>query len=327
MSHELAVVVISLRAQEGVSEAVRSLQEQDAACELVVVNSGGGNVASRLRDAGLATPVHEIAAAVYPGAARNAGIAATRAPFVAFLAADCRALPGWVAARVAAHADGAAVVASAVVNPYRRNACSWATQALLFSRRMPGVPAPQALLYGCSYDRAVLERYGPFRTDLRAGEDTELHRRLPGGVAVRWCPEVRTAHGHPRTLPALLADQFGRGRRAARAWAELIDASGELALFQRPQLDILSYFPARGSLSEIDRASAHVLNTGMRLPPAQSLFVATYTVDGASLTARGHQVAADVASGRILRSVLMKPETEQYVPALHQQVLGLLAGF
>jgi hypothetical protein len=33
-----------------------------------------------------------------------------------------------------------------------------------------------------------------------------------------------------------------------------------------------------------------------------------------------------MASGRILRSVLMKPETEVHVPALHQQVLGLLAG-
>ena len=110
------------------------------------------------------------------------------------------------------------------------------------------------------------------------------------------------------------------------AWADLIDTSDELALFQRPHLDILSYFPVRQSLSQIDHASAHVLNTGMHLPAAQSLFVATYTVDGASLAARGHQVAADAASGRILRSVLMKPETEQHVPALHQQVLNLVAG-
>jgi hypothetical protein len=62
----------------------------------------------------------------------------------------------------------------------------------------------------------------------------------------------------------------------------------------------------------------------MHLPAAQSLFVATYTVDGASLTASGHQVAADAASGRIPRSVLPKPE--QHVAALHQQVLDLLAG-
>jgi hypothetical protein len=52
--------------------------------------------------------------------------------------------------------------------------------------------------------------------------------------------------------------------------------------------------------------------------------VATYTVDGAALTARGHRVQADVAQGRILRSVLMKPEVEEHVPGLHRQLLALL---
>jgi glutamate/tyrosine decarboxylase-like PLP-dependent enzyme len=115
------------------------------------------------------------------------------------------------------------------------------------------------------------------------------------------------------------------GRRATLAWADLIDAGDELTLFQRPQLDILSYFPTRQRLSEIDRASGHVLEAGMELPSAQSLFVATYTVNGTDLTARGHHVVNDVESGRILRSVVMKPETEAHVPALHRQVLGLLA--
>jgi hypothetical protein len=36
-------------------------------------------------------------------------------------------------------------------------------------------------------------------------------------------------------------------------------------------------------------------------------------------------VEADVPAGRILRSVLMKPETGEQVPELHQQVLDLLA--
>lgn len=221
MSSELAVVVIALRAQWGIEDAVRSLREQAAGCELLVVNSGGGDVAERLAAADCAVPVREIAAPVYPGAARNAGVAATRARFVAFLAADCRALPGWVEGRATAHGQGAPVVASAVVNPHRRNPCSWATQALLFARRMPGVPPPRALLYGCSYDRALLERCGGFREDLRAGEDTELHQRLAGEAAVLWCPQVRTAHRHPTTLPGLFADQLARGRRSARAWADL----------------------------------------------------------------------------------------------------------
>jgi len=74
----------------------------------------------------------------------------------------------------------------------------------------------------------------------------------------------------------------------------------------------------------VDSASARLLARGMRMPPAQSLFVATYTVDAAALAARGHRVVADVPHGRILRSVLMKPETEEHLPQLHQQVLDLL---
>ncbi|GAA3679267.1 aminotransferase class V-fold PLP-dependent enzyme [Nocardioides ginsengisoli] len=130
-----------------------------------------------------------------------------------------------------------------------------------------------------------------------------------------------------QVLP-LTADGLGAvlrpGRRAALAWADLIDASDELTVFQPPQLDIISHFPSRPRLSEVDRASAHVLDAGVALPPDQALYVATYTVDGPSLAARGHRVDADVASGRILRSVLMKPETEGWVPALHEQLVGLL---
>jgi hypothetical protein len=62
----------------------------------------------------------------------------------------------------------------------------------------------------------------------------------------------------------------------------------------------------------------------MQRPPQESLFVATYTVDGAALAARGHHVQADVAQGRILRSVLMKPEVEDHVPGLHRRLLDLL---
>lgn len=131
-----------------------------------------------------------------------------------------------------------------------------------------------------------------------------------------------------RLLP-LTADGLGAvlrpGRRAALDWAHQISASDQLDLYQQPQLDILSYFPTRPLLSQVDQASAQVLTRGMQLPPEQALFVATYNVQAEWLLARGHQVQADIPAGRILRSVLMKPETADLVPQLHQQVLDLLA--
>ncbi|HSG40338.1 MAG TPA: hypothetical protein VLE27_11920, partial [Thermoanaerobaculia bacterium] len=145
----------------------------------------------------------------------------TRAPFVAFLAADCWAEPGWAAARLRAHRAGASAVASAVTNPYRRNLAAWASYVSLFPRRMPGTSAAEALRYGVSYERSLFDRFGTFREDLRGAEDTEFHQRLEGNVEIAWEPGVRTAHRHPRRLLALLDDQYRRGARTATAWTRL----------------------------------------------------------------------------------------------------------
>jgi glutamate/tyrosine decarboxylase-like PLP-dependent enzyme len=199
---------------------------------------------------------------------------------------------------------------SVVIDPHKHGLQPYGCGAVLF--RDPGVA--RHYLHDSPYTYFTSD-------ELHLGEISLECSRAGAAAAALWLTL--------QLLP-LTADGLGAvlrpGRRATLAWARLIDASDELTLYQRPQLDILSYFPARRSLSEIDRASAHVLNAGMGLPAAQSLFVATYTVDSASLAARGHQVTTDAESGRILRSVLMKPETEQHVPALHQQVLDLLAG-
>ena len=113
-------------------------------------------------------------------------------------------------------------------------------------------------------------------------------------------------------------------RRAALRWADILDRSESMALFQPPELDIVTYFPRRSTLSEIDRLSAHVLDAGMALPADEALFVATYNVDSDALTDRGHTTEADIQHGRILRSVLMKPESEGWVDILHDAVLQLL---
>jgi glutamate/tyrosine decarboxylase-like PLP-dependent enzyme len=115
------------------------------------------------------------------------------------------------------------------------------------------------------------------------------------------------------------------GRRAALRWAAALSDCDQLAAFQAPQLDIVTYLPRRATLSEIDRVSGHVLDAGMALPADRAVYVATYDVTPAALATRGHGVNADVDHGRILRSVLMKPESEDALPELHEQIVGLAA--
>jgi glycosyltransferase involved in cell wall biosynthesis len=85
----IAVVVLSVGAPPELKTAVASLLRQSIPLEIVVVNSGGGDVLARLPRGSKAVKVLSFSDVLWPGAARNRGIAATRAPWIAFLAADC----------------------------------------------------------------------------------------------------------------------------------------------------------------------------------------------------------------------------------------------
>jgi glutamate/tyrosine decarboxylase-like PLP-dependent enzyme len=120
-----------------------------------------------------------------------------------------------------------------------------------------------------------------------------------------------------------LGEVLAAGRRAALDWAALLAAGdGPLDLYQPPELDIVSYFPAAGTLSEVDAASARVLADGMA-SPQDPVFVSTLRVTAEAFTRRHPSVRADAGGARILRSVLMKPESETRVALLHDRLQRL----
>ncbi|MBG0851421.1 aspartate aminotransferase family protein [Streptomyces spinoverrucosus] len=151
--------------------------------------------------------------------------------------------------------------------------------------------------------------------DLHLGEISLECSRAGASAAALWLTFQLlppTADGLGRVLAA--------GRRAALRWAELITASDHLELYQQPELDIVGYFPSvePATLSGIDRASARILADGMA--SSDPVFLSTLKADREAFTARHPKISADADSARILRSVLMKPESEHHVEHIHRRV-------
>jgi glutamate/tyrosine decarboxylase-like PLP-dependent enzyme len=228
------------------------------------------------------------------GATGRAGLAAERGP-AALDAAPWRAI---------SECD------SVVVDPHKHGLQPYGCGAVLF--RDPGV----GRLF--KHDSP----YTYFTSDeLHLGEISLECSRAGAAAAALWLT-FRLLPPTPDGLGRVLA----ACRLAALDWSELIRASSVLELYQRPELDIVCYFPVTlpRSLSGIDRASALMLADGMH-DEADPVFLSTLRASAGGFSRRHPDVAADQDGARILRSVLMKPEARSHVAALHARVERLAA--
>ena len=154
----------------------------------------------------------------------------------------------------------------------------------------------------------------------------ELH---PGEISLECSRAGAAAAALWLTLEVvpLTEDGLGRALRAglagARTWHDLLTTSSELAPYQRPDLDIVTYLPQRTSMSEVDAATEALFAAAAAASPAEQLHIAQYAVTADALGARGHGVVADRESARICRSVVMKPESAAIVPDLHARLEAL----
>ena len=154
--------------------------------------------------------------------------------------------------------------------------------------------------------------------DLHLGEITLETSRAGAAAAALWLTLQALPLEPDDGLGAILAG----GRRAALRWAARLRDCDVLDAFTEPELDIIACVPAAPSLSEIDAASAAVLQAGMD-DPGDPVFLSLLRIDAAALAARRPGVLADADGARVLRSVLMKPEHEHAVGWLHERVEAL----
>ena len=195
----LAQAIASCMAQTGLPQGTVEI--------FVVDNSPDGNAAAQIRELAQQAPFPLL----YVGEprsniarARNAGIAASRSPYIAFLDDDEQASPGWIAGLLATMERTGADVVFAPVLPHFESGRppGWDPQARLFTRDMglpDGTPAP-LLATGASRGggtgNCLLRRETcitsaePFDPafGLTGGEDTDFFMGLArAGRRFVWC--------------------------------------------------------------------------------------------------------------------------------------------
>ena len=221
MTADLAVVVPTNRPAAAVARCLEGLLAQEGPrLEVAIVDDGSPepDELGRLARPGVAV----LRAGGGVSAARNAGVAATSAPVVAFTDDDCVPEPGWADALLQAIGGwDDAVAVGHVVNGVPDNPYAAAGQLVhdlvhAYYDGADGRPAVAAA-NNLAIPRTLLERAGGFETAIRFGEDRELCARLVavGATFVR-APAAVVRHEKRLDAAGYVRQYFGYGRGAYR---------------------------------------------------------------------------------------------------------------
>jgi len=241
---DVAIIVPTLRRPESLERALRSLFAQtgvgERVSEIVVVdNDPVGSAAAMVETLAASSPwplsyVH----APRPGVAtaRNAGLAATRSPLIAFLDDDEAASSGWLAALLKARTETGADAVFGPITGRAPDAPPWLKPYLerFFGREGPERTQVIDHPFGCGNSLMVrstaLPGPAPFDTgtDQAGGEDDALFAALAArGGRFGWAADARVeefAPAHRATLKYAVARAFAYGQgpsqtaAAARDW-------------------------------------------------------------------------------------------------------------
>jgi glycosyltransferase involved in cell wall biosynthesis len=244
----LSAVVIAHNDEATISRSVRAVVDQEVPVpfEVIVVTSGSDRTAAVVRERFPQVTLVELVGTAPPGKARNVGLRLATGEYVSFPGSHVELPAGSLAARVAAHDKGHAMVTGTTIN----GNTTWAGTASYFldnSAALPGRPSTE--LQGppshCSYRRDILEAVGGFPEDMRAGEDTVVNNELwRRGYSAYRAQDVWLIHRSPCRNPLrLVRHHFVRGRATGRIFRNMIPTQIGTREFIREIL--MGYVPDR----------------------------------------------------------------------------------
>ncbi|MEM1116666.1 MAG: glycosyltransferase family A protein [Bacteroidota bacterium] len=199
----VSVVVPVYNGARYLKEALHSVRSQDLATEVVVVDDGSTDDSAAVAEAAGARVIRQANAG--PSAARNAGIGATSAPYLAFLDADDAWSPGFLARLVEAldADDGLGAVLSQLQMVVADG-----------DRLRPIMPAQFGFHFGASLiRRTTFDAVGPIDPAVRMSEDVDWFMRArDAGVTIGRVPEalyLYRQHEASVTAQPGVGDDFG----------------------------------------------------------------------------------------------------------------------
>lgn len=223
----ISVVVPHLNQPEHLARCLASLRAQENAppAELIVVDNGSQALPEAVCAAHGATLLTEPTPG--PGPARNRGVAAARAPILAFVDADCRADPGWLAAIAARFEDTETTILGGDVRIPRADPARPTTLECYeseYAYRMDLYIRDQGFTGtgNLAVRRRTLDEVGPF-AGIELAEDRDWGRRARAkGHRIVYVPEMRVWHPAREDfagLEAKWARQIGHDRAQVRGAA------------------------------------------------------------------------------------------------------------
>lgn len=157
--------------------------------------------------------------------------------------------------------------------------------------------------------------------DLHLGEISLECSRAGASAAAFWA-----------TLKLFPLNEHGLGKhlkstvKAAKLMYGSLSGSDKFECFNKPDLDILAYFPVPGekSMRAVSELSSKLFEAGANAEPSEGLHLSLFKVGANQFQAKFPEYKKDDESVTLLRSVLMKPEHELFVTKLTNRLNTLL---
>jgi len=157
--------------------------------------------------------------------------------------------------------------------------------------------------------------------DLHLGEISLECSRAGASAAAFWA-----------TLKLFPLNEHGLGKhlkstvKAAKLMYGSLSGSDKFECFNKPDLDILAYFPVPGekSMRAVSELSSELFEAGAEAAPGEGLHLSLFKVSADQFQAKFPEYKKDAETVTLLRSVLMKPEHELFVTKLIKRLNTLL---